>query len=156
MKNPFDIFEDVNEDWDLKIDPDSDEEYKTAISNYRMLFEKTREAISYLKSLNKGSLAEAERRVVVKDLMSGQKEKSEIERKIQLEIEQLLPEAKKQLGIPSPKTLEETTKLVEDILLAIPPKEFDVLCDYNGLINDTYAHYLRRVAKQAWDIQNKK
>ena len=152
MKNPFEIDADVNEDWDLGIDADSDEGYGLIINIHRLFFEKTKEAITYLGSLNENLRDRSEKMVVVDELMNEQREKSEQER----ELETLLPKAKEEMGIVIPKSLEETIALVQDSLLQIPPKDFDKISDYNDLIIGTYAHYLRRIAKYAWDIQNGK
>lgn len=151
MKNPFDINEDVDEDWDSNPDESSDQTYDFVINTYRMLFQKTREALNYIKPLNKRLLIEAEKRLIVEVLMGEQREISDIEK----ELEKDLTGVKRTWGIVYDKTLEGKISRVEKVLLEIPSKDFDKISDYNCIMIGSYASYLRRIAKHAWDIENR-
>ena len=151
MTNPFDLYEDTHEDWDKDISVDLDDvEYEALLSKCRSIFERTQEAINYLKRLNKTLLTEAEKRQTVEKLMLEQIEQTDSNK----ELEKLFVEYKKTLGIRYPKNLEEILVKVQKNLLEIPPKSSESYIDYNSLLNYSHAHYLRKIAKHAWDIQN--
>lgn len=160
MNNPFDIEEDNDTNW-INIDVETtdqekfDNDYDRILATSRTLYQKTNEAITYLKTADKHTLYKAEQRLLVEELMKQQQyTPQEIEEDKKLHDALISYITSK--SITPPKNLEETIALVESDIHTIPPIDYDTLSDYNGVIPHTYAHYLRQLAKYVWDVKQER
>lgn len=150
-RNPFDLQQD-KEGYSDRIDPkeySEEREYADA----RKVHRATQKAIVYVEAQDERILAEAIKKVDVHEVIerAGQYGSSALRGKIAESGNAL----KKERGIVSPNTLEEVLRLVERFLpQKITLDNYEE--EYDWLGQHTYAHYLRLIAKEAWNLKHKR
>ena len=182
--NPYDLLQDVDVEWMGKEGPEGIAEasaanYDSDMDKCRIAFQKTREAIDYLRTLDEDTLTQAQRRESVETLSRWQRYtpeevdgiepddytlsydpemESAIEAAIPRIINKALEHDKQRETIPpgkTPETLDDVIAQVEGELASVPPLDFDTISDYLFIFHYVSpGHTLRRLAKHAWDVQH--
>lgn len=99
----------------------------------------------YQKAISKVDLEE-----IVEEAQHYASEQEEITSKIS----KWLEEKKDKSGISSPRTIEDVITIVEKVMPKRITKE-NYEEETNFLLRGTYAHYLRAIAREAWNLKRK-